>query len=59
MYNEQIKKSIMKWRVEHKDEYNQYMREQVYLKHSDKIKEKRMKRYYLEKEFQTFRNILF
>jgi len=59
MYNEQVKKSIMKWRDNNKEEYNAYMREQVYLKHSDKIKEKRMKRYYLEKEFQTFRNILF
>jgi hypothetical protein len=58
MYNEKIKKSIMKWRENHKDEYNDYMREHIYVKYSDKIKEKRMKKYYLEKELQIFRNIL-
>jgi len=58
MYNEKIKQSIMKWRENHKQEYNTYMREQIYNKHSDKIKTKRMAKYYLEKELQIFRNIL-
>jgi hypothetical protein len=59
MYNEKTKQSIMKWRQSHKDEYNEYMREQVYTKHSDKIKENRMKRYYFQKECKIFRDILF
>jgi len=58
MYNEKIKKSIMKWRDNHKEEYNTYMREHIYSKYSDKIKTKRMAKYYLEKELQIFRNIL-
>ena len=58
MYDEQKKKAIMKWREAHKDEYNEYMREIFYTKHSQKIKQKRMEKYYLEKEFKRLRNIL-
>ncbi len=58
MYDEIKKKAIMKWRETHKDEYNEYFREIVYTKHCQKIKQKRMEKYYLEKEFKRFRNIL-
>jgi hypothetical protein len=62
MYNKQTKTAIMKWRDTHKDDYNEYfteyMREVYYKKNSDKIKEKRMKKYYLNKELETFRKIL-
>ena len=58
MYNEKIKKNIYDWRETHKEEYNQYFRDVVYVKHSDKIKQKRMGKYYLEKEMKIFRDIL-
>jgi hypothetical protein len=59
MYNDKTKQAIMKWRENNKEEYNDYMREIVYSRHSDKIKEKRMKRYYFQKECKIFRDILF
>lgn len=62
MYNKQVQKSIMKWRTNNKDEYDNYqanyMREVFYKKNSEIIKEKRMKKYYLQKECETFRKIL-
>lgn len=58
MYNEKIKSSIYKWRENNKKEYNDYMREIVYIRHAETIKEKRMKKYYLEKELRIFREIL-
>lgn len=58
MYNEKIKNSIMKWRENNKQEYNEYMREHIYKKHSEKIKTRRMGKYYLEKEMKIFRKIL-
>lgn len=58
MYNEKIKKNIYTWRDSHKEEYNQYFRDVVYVKNAEKIKEKRMSKYYLEKELRIFREIL-
>jgi hypothetical protein len=52
----------MKWRSNNKDEYDNYqanyMREIFYKKNSEIIKEKRMKKYYLQKECEIFRKIL-
>jgi hypothetical protein len=58
MYNDKIKCCIYKWREENKDKYNDYMRDVVYVRHCEKIKAKRMNRYYLEKELKIFREIL-
>lgn len=58
MYDEKMKIAVYKWRENNKEKYNDYMREVVYVRHSEIIKEKRMKKYYLEKELQRFRNIL-
>ncbi len=62
MYNENIKKSIMKWRENNKEEYldyhNAYRRDIWYVNNAEKIKTKRMGKYYLEKEMKLFREIL-
>ncbi len=62
MYNENIKKSIMKWRETHKEDYldyhNAYRRDIWYVNNAEKIKSKRMGKYYLEKEMKLFREIL-
>lgn len=58
MYNEQIKIHIYNWRESHKESYNQYFRDIVYVRHADKIKQKRMSKYYLDKEMKRFREIL-
>ena len=62
MYNEQVKKNIYKWRESHKEDYldyhNAYRRDTWYVNNAEKIKAKRMNKYYTEREFQIFRNIL-
>lgn len=58
MYDERMKTCIYNWREKNKQKYNDYMRNIVYIRHADVIKEKRMKKYYLEKEMAIFRNIL-
>jgi len=57
MYNKEIKSNIYKWRDTHKEEYNKYMLE-IYYRNADEIKEKRMKRYYYQKEAKVFLGIL-
>lgn len=57
MYNTETKSSIYKWRYNNKEEYNKYMLD-VYYRNADEIKEKRMKRYYYQKEVKRFLAIL-
>jgi hypothetical protein len=59
-YTQSQKKHIMKWRTEHKIEYNKYMNDyhkDYYVEHADKFRKKRMGTYYYNKECQIFRNI--
>jgi len=60
-YNDNTKKSIYKWRETHMDEYREVVRRGV-KKNYDKNREKKIKkslhRYYVQKEFKAFLNIL-
>ena len=60
-YNEIKKASILKWRKNHREEYNEYMltiNTRNYYTHQDHFKKKRMDRYYFDKECIRLRNIL-
>ena len=68
-YNESIKQSNYKWRENNREKFNEYMREYYkvnmldrnkisYLKHNVKRREDRKNKYYVEKEFKKFLNIL-
>lgn len=61
MYNDKVKENIYKWRKEHKDEYNDLMRDHN-KKYYEANKERRnaqvLKNYYLKKECRKFMNIL-
>jgi uncharacterized phage-like protein YoqJ len=58
VYNEKIKNSIMKWRNTHREQYNTYLRDVSYVRNGDKLRKKRMGRYYMEQELKVFRQIL-
>lgn len=58
MYTETNRIAVAKWRKNNREQYNEYMRENIYQKHCEKIKGKRMGKYYLEKELKIFRQIL-
>jgi hypothetical protein len=61
MYNDNTKKSIYKWREAHIDEYREIVRRGV-KKNYDNNREakiqKSLNRYYVQKEFKAFLNIL-
>ena len=67
MYNDTVKKTIMKWRGSHKEEYNEYMRGKIldrYNNNREMINNRRRELYYYNKEnnfeevCKTFRKIL-
>ena len=52
-YTESQKQSIMKWRVNNKQEYNEYMNEyhkHFYQNNAERIRKKRMDKYYYQRE---------
>lgn len=68
-YNESMKLSTYKWRENNKEKFDDYHREyyreymlgknkEYYIKHSEKRRAERKNRYYVEKEFKKFLNIL-
>ena len=68
-YNEANKISNYKWREANKERYQEYMREyyreymltknkEYYLKHCEKRKQEKRNKYYVDKEFRRFLNIL-
>jgi hypothetical protein len=60
-YNENTKIAHYKWRETHKEQYKSYVNKgakKYYHNHKEEASEKSLKRYYLNKELQTFRNIL-
>lgn len=57
-YCESQKRASYKYRENNRDQYNDYMKEHIYKKYSNKIKAKRMGKYYLIKEMELFRQIL-
>jgi len=57
-YNQQQKEYIYRWRETHPDEFHKYMNEWAkgnYEKNAEKYREKRNKRYALEKCFKEYR----
>lgn len=57
MYDDKIKQSIMNWRHNHKEEYNNYMRVKA-LDYYHANKEEVRKRMNYRKEAERLRNIL-
>lgn len=60
-YNNNIKKSIYKWRENNSTEFKDYMNSYMsdyYKTHSDYFKRKRRELYKFKKEAEIFRNIL-
>lgn len=68
-YNQNIKSSIYNWREKNKEAFSDYMRayykeymptknKEYYLKHQEKRREDRKNKYYVDKEFRRFLNIL-
>jgi hypothetical protein len=61
VYNEKIKEQHYKWRKANIEQYRDYVNKgckKFYEQHKEELNEKSLKRYYLKKEFQVFRNIL-
>ena len=54
-YNEGQKQSILKWRSNNKEIYNDYMNDYhkgYYEKHAEEFRRKRMSKYYFQKEWR-------
>jgi hypothetical protein len=61
VYNQNTKIAHYKWRETHKEQYRNYVNKSAkkyYENNKDGEKLKSLKRYYLKKEFDIFRNIL-
>ena len=59
-YTPAQKKSILRWREDNKEKYNEYMNDYFkgyYQKNAEAFRKKRMAKYWYEKECKRLRNI--